>query len=120
MVRLSVIALLILVFAMFSFQNAYRFVFIKQSVAFQFKLFSQSRPLALQRIERILANRGVGSRTDVLSLIKKGKISVKGKIIRSGADRFPLNVAIEVNGKCSEAVSIFRSLWYSYWLIMLI
>ena len=52
----------------------------------------------LQRIERIIANRGVGSRKEVAQLIRAGRVKVGGKVILSGADRFPLSTAVEIDG----------------------
>lgn len=36
------------------------------------------------RLDRILANSGLGSRTDVKNLIRKGRISLNGEILKSG------------------------------------
>ena len=52
----------------------------------------------LQRIERIIANRGVGSRKEVAQLIRAGRVKVGGKVILSGADRFPLSTAVDIEG----------------------
>jgi 23S rRNA pseudouridine2605 synthase len=66
------------------------------------------------RIERILANRGVGSRSEVSALIHSGHVSVNGRVIRSGADKFPADVRVDVGGKVSEAlqelVGLFKPL----------
>jgi 23S rRNA pseudouridine2605 synthase len=51
-----------------------------------------------QRIERIVSNRGVGSRTEVATLIKAGRVKVNGKVVRSGALKFPLNVDVQITG----------------------
>lgn len=52
----------------------------------------------LQRIERIIANRGVGSRKEVSALFRQGRVKVNGVVIRSGADRFPLSTKIDIDG----------------------
>ena len=52
----------------------------------------------LQRLERIVANRGVGTRTEVQKLFKAGRVSVDGKVIRSGAEKFNVNVAVQIDG----------------------
>jgi len=50
-----------------------------------------------QRIERILSNRGVGSRSEVAKMIRQGRVKVYGKVIRSGSLRFhdDLEVALD-------------------------
>jgi hypothetical protein len=53
----------------------------------------------LQRIERILSNRGVGSRREVSLLFSQGRVTVSGKVIRSGADKVPTNTTIYVDGQ---------------------
>jgi predicted transcriptional regulator len=62
---------------------------------------------SLQRIERILANRGIGSRKDVLQLIKSKKVETfdRKKKICSGAERYPSNADVYVNGILSSQVS---------------
>lgn len=52
----------------------------------------------LQRLERIVANRGVGSRKEVSALFRQGRVRVGGKVVLSGADRYPLNTAVEIVG----------------------
>jgi len=52
----------------------------------------------LQRLERIVANRGVGTRTEVQKLFKAGRVSVGGKVVRSGADKYPVTVAVQIDG----------------------
>jgi uncharacterized protein YdcH (DUF465 family) len=50
-----------------------------------------------QRIERILANRGVGTRSEVSKLFKQQRVSVKGKVVLSGADKYPTDTVIEID-----------------------
>ena len=38
-----------------------------------------------ERLDKLLANRGIGSRSEVTKLINQGKVSVNGVVIRSGA-----------------------------------
>lgn len=66
---------------------------------------SPELPMML-RLERILANRGLGSRAEVLALIKAGRVrTVDGQIIRSAAGKFPSNISIMVNEKLSQQVN---------------
>lgn len=51
------------------------------------------------RLERIISNRGVGSRSQVAKLLKQGQVTIEGQIIRSGSARYPEDIEIEVNGK---------------------
>jgi 23S rRNA pseudouridine2605 synthase len=55
----------------------------------------------LFRIERILSNRGIGSRSTVASLLRKGKVNVDGKLVRSSAEKYPEDIIVEVDGKMS-------------------
>ena len=52
----------------------------------------------LQRIERIVSNRGVGSRTEVSRLFRQGKVIVDGRVIRSGAEKISIYATITVEG----------------------
>lgn len=61
---------------------------------------------SILRLERILANRGVGSRSEVGILIKQGRVrTVEGKVIRSASERYPDDTHFLVNGELSEEVS---------------
>lgn len=40
-----------------------------------------------QRLDKLLANRGIGSRSEVTKLINQGKVTVNGEVIRSGATK---------------------------------
>jgi 23S rRNA pseudouridine2605 synthase len=51
-----------------------------------------------QRIERIIANRGIGSRKQAASIIKAGKVSVNGVVVRSGAQKCSLDANIFIEG----------------------
>ena len=52
-----------------------------------------------QRLERIISNRGVGSRNDVSKLFKQGRVSIDGKVIRSGSDKYSTDVTVEIDGQ---------------------
>ena len=45
---------------------------------------SSDRP---QRLDKLLANRGIGTRTQVTKLINQGKVTVDGIVVRSGAKK---------------------------------
>lgn len=55
----------------------------------------------LQRIERILSNRGLGSRSEVSKWFRRGVVKIDDKTIRSGASRFAEDTLIHVEGKPS-------------------
>ena len=50
-----------------------------------------------QRLERILSNRGVGSRTEVSKLIKQGRVLIDGEVVRNGATKFPKSITVQVD-----------------------
>ena len=59
-----------------------------------------------QRLERIISNRGVGSRNDVSKLFKQGRVSIDGKVIRSGADKYSTDVIVEIDGQSISGVPL--------------
>lgn len=59
----------------------------------------QSECQELQRIDRILSNRNLGSRKDVTSLFRQGRVKVQGKAVRSGAEKFPVNTLLSIDGR---------------------
>jgi 23S rRNA pseudouridine2605 synthase len=44
-----------------------------------------------QRIERIISNRGGGSRSEVSAMIRHGRVKVNGRVIRSGSLKIKIN-----------------------------
>lgn len=54
---------------------------------------------SFHRLERIVSNRGIGSRTEVAKLLRQGRISVNGKVIKSGSVKYSTDVIISVDGK---------------------
>eukprot|EP01038_Epipyxis_sp_PR26KG_P006880 gene6880-9426_t len=56
----------------------------------------------IQRIDRIIANRGVGTRSEVTTLFRQGKVKINGKVIRSPSERIRVDAEIEVNGVTSR------------------
>ena len=59
-----------------------------------------------QRLERIISNRGVGSRNDVSKLFRQGRVSIDGKVIRSGADKYSTDVTVEIDGQSIIAIPL--------------
>jgi 16S rRNA U516 pseudouridylate synthase RsuA-like enzyme len=57
------------------------------------------------RIERILADRGLGSKNEVLRLLQQGRVKVNDKIIRGGNHKFHEDISIRVDNKLVEPVS---------------
>lgn len=51
------------------------------------------------RLERIISNRGAGSRKVAGLYLKQGKVAVDGKIVRGGSQLFPIDVKIEIAGE---------------------
>ena len=52
-----------------------------------------------QRLDRIVSNRGAGSRSEVAILLKKGAVCVDNVVTRSGSALYPINANITVRGK---------------------
>lgn len=53
-----------------------------------------------ERLDKILANMGLGSRKDVKNLIKNGKVTVDGELIKDEGKKFdPLVVNIKLSGE---------------------
>ena len=71
-----------------------------------FSIKSTSNKIVHQRLERIISNRGLGSRNEVAKLFKQGRISIQNKIIYSGADKYPINIEVEVDGEVSKPIPL--------------
>ncbi len=56
-----------------------------------------------ERLQNILAQRGIASRRGAAELIKAGRISVAGKIVLEPGQRFPTNASIALDGKLITA-----------------
>jgi len=67
---------------------------------------SSSDKVPSQRLERIISNRGIGSRNDVAKLLKQGRISINGKIVYSGSDKYPNDIILEVDGIESKPIPL--------------
>jgi len=59
-----------------------------------------------QRIERILSNRGVGSRSEVAKMLRQGRIKVDGKVIRSGSVRFHNDLEVALDNQVVPSVPL--------------
>lgn len=55
--------------------------------------------MVLQRLERILSNSGVGSRSEVAKILKGGRVSVDGRVVKGGSIRFADTAAICIDGE---------------------
>lgn len=83
--------------------HSYTFNFKKIPIASLIRCYS----IKLQRIERIISGRGVGSRKEVSEMIKRGRVSVDNKIIKSSALKLPINSKIYIDGiELFEVISI--------------
>jgi pseudouridine synthase len=51
-----------------------------------------------QRLERIISNRGVGSRRDVQKLIKQGRVRVDGVLAKSSSAQYNINIEVKIDG----------------------
>jgi 23S rRNA pseudouridine2605 synthase len=50
------------------------------------------------RLERILSNRGQGSRSEVAVLVRQGRVRVDGKVVKSSSGKFPSDAHVTVDG----------------------
>jgi 16S rRNA U516 pseudouridylate synthase RsuA-like enzyme len=57
------------------------------------------------KIERILADRGLGSRNGILQLLQQGRVKVNDKIIRGGNHKFQEDISVRVDNMLVEPVS---------------
>ncbi|KAJ1421700.1 pseudouridine synthase [Ochromonadaceae sp. CCMP2298] len=58
------------------------------------------------RLERIISNRGASGRKEATELIRQGRVSVQGQVVRSGARKYSVDIAIEVDGKALDSVPL--------------
>ena len=58
------------------------------------------------RLERIISNRGIGSRNEVSKLISQGRVAVNGKVIKSGSVKYPIDCIISIDGKSITALPL--------------
>ncbi len=62
-----------------------------------------------QRLERILANRGLGSRSEVSQLLRQGRIKVKGVIVQCGKNRYPDDIEVILDDTLVEKVPLLAA-----------
>ena len=62
------------------------------------RLFGRSNPSGDIRLDRLLANRGHGSRADVEKYIRSGIVSLNGSALRSGKLKVPPDSLLEITG----------------------
>ena len=67
--------------------------------------------MTLSRIDRILSSRGLGTRKDIQRLLKAGRISVDGVIVRKKDCKISQNARIEMDGTIVHALP-FLVLWH--------
>ena len=53
--------------------------------------------LKMERIDKILASRGIKSRSEATKLLQQGRVQVNGKVVRGRGDKFLCNVKIHVS-----------------------
>ena len=93
----------------------YSFKFHLKSVnKFQYSL----RNFAKSRLEKIISNRGHGSRTEVARLILQGRVRINGKIVRSGSEKYEDDIVFEINKQLIEPVMFSISTFYLIQLIL--
>jgi 23S rRNA pseudouridine2605 synthase len=56
--------------------------------------YLKSLRIKTHRLERIISNRGLGSRSEVSIYLRQGRIRVNGQVVRSGSARFGENIEI--------------------------
>ena len=54
--------------------------------------------MSLVRIDKLLANRGLGSRSEIHRLIRKGRVAVNDQVITSRNSKFPHDSVIHLDG----------------------
>ena len=58
------------------------------------------------RLERLLANRGVGTRNEVARLVKQGRVTVNGEVCRSPSTKFQSSSVVRVDGTTVESTPL--------------
>jgi 23S rRNA pseudouridine2605 synthase len=67
-----------------------------------------SKPPSL-RLERVLSNRGHGSRSEVAVLVRQGRVRVENKVMKSPSEKIPANASITVDGVEVGAVPLLMA-----------
>lgn len=72
-----------------------------------FLLNNYTKSMKVQRLERIISNRGIGSRKEVSKLFKAGRIEIKGEgVILNGSKRYPMDIPVYIDGQLIEATPL--------------
>jgi pseudouridine synthase len=69
------------------------------------KLLSSTR-VKVHRLERIISNRGYGSRNEVAKLLRSGRVTVNDKIIRSSKNKYPIDIDIKIDGEALQMIPL--------------
>lgn len=106
---------LIMVFILLPTCQTLLFKSVSKCIRMNIAQFSSKSPLngvasKHQRVERIIANRGAGSRKQAESLIRRGLVVVNGKVITSRNDKCSTSADVYVDGVCYPAVSFMNLL----------
>jgi len=67
-----------------------------------------SKPQSL-RLERVLSNRGHGSRSEVAVLVRQGRVRVESKVVKSPSEKIPSDASITVDGVEVGAVPLLMA-----------
>ena len=60
----------------------------------------------MHRLERIISNRGLGSRGEVGKMLKQGLVVIEGKVVKSGKAKYPIDVEVEVDGEAVNEIPL--------------
>jgi 23S rRNA pseudouridine2605 synthase len=60
-------------------------------------LSSGYSPLRMERIDKILASRGVKSRNEASKLLQQGRVQVNGRVVRGRGDKFLSDAKIRIS-----------------------
>jgi RNA-binding protein YlmH len=85
-------------------QCCFSFQHFKPKYIRSFHLSSISSQKSL-RIDRILSNRGHGSRTEIMNLIKRRRVTVGSTVVASAGEKFSEDIEVLINGVPSLPVS---------------
>ena len=62
--------------------------------------------MKLYRLDRLLSNRGVGSRAEVARLIRRNQIVIDDKVVKCFSQKYPFNVKVLVNCREVEIIPL--------------
>jgi hypothetical protein len=61
------------------------------------------------RLDRILSNRGIGSRKEALTRIKQGRVRVDGIVVKAPSQKFPVDSSITIDGQKVNTVPLLMA-----------